>query len=65
MRWRGENEETLRAFAGEWVALEGNCIFAHGVDLSEVVNAARAQAVRIPYVFRVEETADDVVTIGL
>jgi len=65
LAWRREHGDELRAFAGEWVALEGNRIVAHGPDAVRVVTAARAQGIRVPYVFLVEDLADDVVMMGL
>lgn len=65
LRWRESHADMLRQYAGEWIALEGERIVAHGRDVAQAVGAARAAGVRIPYVFRVEEAPEDVVPIGL
>jgi len=41
-------------YLGQWVALDGDRLIAHGTDARTVYEAARAQGVEIPYVDRVE-----------
>jgi len=41
-------------YLGQWVALDGGRLIAHGADARTVYLAARAQGVEIPYVVRVE-----------
>jgi hypothetical protein len=53
LEWRRTHGEVLRAFAGEWVVLEGEEIIAHGDDPIRVVAEARAKGIK------------DVVRIGL
>src|SRR5437899_3412886 len=55
LEWRRTHKETLRQYLGQWVALEGDQITAHGLSLADVVTEARARGVRVPYVFRVED----------
>lgn len=45
-------------YLGEWVALEGDRLLAHGPDARKVYEAARAQGVAAPYVERVEPKVD-------
>src|SRR5215469_7476855 len=54
IRWREAHPEILRQYAGRWIALEGECILAHGVDPAAVAAAARRSGVAVPYIFRVE-----------
>ncbi len=51
LEWRRTHREALCRFAGQWVVLEGEEIVAHGTDPQQVVIDARAQGVRIPYIF--------------
>jgi hypothetical protein len=55
----------LQQFAGQWVVLEGEKIVAHGNDPLQVVTEARAKGVQVPYIFRVEITAENEVRMGL
>ncbi|HXD32213.1 MAG TPA: DUF5678 domain-containing protein [Pyrinomonadaceae bacterium] len=41
-------------YLGQWVALDGGRLIAHGADARTVYLAARAQGVEIPYVDRIE-----------
>jgi hypothetical protein len=41
-------------YAGEWVALNGNCLLSHGPDGRAVLSQARRAGVAIPFVVRVE-----------
>lgn len=65
LRWRQTHREELHRYSGQWVALEGARIIAHGASLGETVGAARAQGVKVPYVFRVDDLDPEAATIGL
>ena len=45
--------EESSAYAGEWVALEGSRVVAHGVRLAEVQESAAAEGVAEPFYARV------------
>lgn len=45
-------------YLGQWVALDGDHLIAHGADARTVYDAARAQGVEIPYIDRVEPKVD-------
>jgi len=51
-----------REYAGEWVALDGDCLLAHGVDAKQVFAQAR-KAVERP-LFAHMEPADRLPEIG-
>jgi Family of unknown function (DUF5678) len=63
--WRQTHPEMFRQHEGNWVALEGERIVAHGADLVRVVAEAREKGIKPPYVFRVECLDSEVVTMGL
>jgi hypothetical protein len=63
--WRRIHREILQTFAGEWVVLEGEKIVAHGNDPVQVVAQARAQGIKVPYLFYVEAVDTSVVRMGL
>ncbi len=63
--WRRTHGQALRAFAGQWVVMEGETIIAHGDDPVQVVTEARTNGIRVPYLFRIENTEEDVIDIGL
>ncbi len=65
LEWRRSHRDLLQTYAGQWVVLEGEEIVAHGDNMVQPVERARSQGIRIPYVFYVEESRPDVVTIGL
>lgn len=65
LEWRRTHVDILRAFSGQWVALEGEEIIAHGTDPLRVVARAREKGISVPYIFRVETQHDNVVRIGL
>ncbi len=47
-----------REYPGEWLALDGDRLLAHGHDLSEVAAAARAKGVQFPLLHLVEPPRD-------
>lgn len=56
-RWEREQrwlEEHRDEYQGQWVALEGDRLLAHGTDARAVYVAAREAGVRAPLVTRVE-----------
>ncbi len=55
----------LHTYTGEWVAMQGNRVVSHGFDPVRVAAEARERGVRVPYLFRVQESDEDVVRIGL
>ena len=50
MRWIQENREK---FDGQWVALDGDTLLAHGTDGKAVHAAAQAKGVKTPLMHRV------------
>jgi len=65
LEWRETQAHMLQRYVGEWVALEGERVIAHGSDPVQVVTQARAQGVHTPYVFFVESRRANVVKMGL
>jgi len=45
-------------YPGQWLALDGDRLLAHGSDLAEVTAAARAAGVRFPLLHLVEPTRE-------
>ena len=41
-------------YAGQWVALEGDCLLSYGTDGRVVLSEARRAAVAVPFVVRVD-----------
>ena len=58
MRWISEHR---KEYPGEWVALDGDRLIAHGKQGAAVIAAARAQ-LAIPFLFRCPD--DDLPTVG-
>lgn len=52
-RWLAEHGEE---YAGQWVALDGDRLLAHGERASEVYAAVREAGVSLPLVVRVDPT---------
>jgi Family of unknown function (DUF5678) len=65
VEWRRRHPDAFRSIEGQWVALEGEQIVAHGTDVDDVISNARQQGIRIPYVFLVERFDHDVINMGL
>jgi len=65
LAWRQAHREDLRAYAGQWVVLEGEELVAHGPTPAGVVAQAKARGIHVPYVFFVEPIDDNVVRMGL
>jgi hypothetical protein len=53
-RERAWIEQNRDEYLGQWVALDGDRLLAHGPDARAVYQSARAAGVRAPYVMRVE-----------
>jgi Family of unknown function (DUF5678) len=51
-------EKHRNEYLGQWVALEGDNLIAHGSNPRQVYLAARAAGIAVPYVERVEKRAD-------
>jgi hypothetical protein len=50
MRWLGEHRKELeRDYPGEWVAVEGSRLIAHGRDLRAVLQEAKEKGVEKPF----------------
>ena len=47
LRWLHENRDK---YAGQWVALDGDCLIASGSTAKEVYSKAKAEGVEIPFV---------------
>jgi hypothetical protein len=47
-----------RQYPGQWLALDGDRLLAHGADLSEVAVAARSKGVQFPLLHLVEPPRD-------
>ena len=45
-------------YAGQWVALSGDCLLSHGVDGRQVLSEARRAGVVVPFVVRVESPSE-------
>jgi hypothetical protein len=65
LEWRRTHGEFLHSFAGQWVVLEREEIIAYGGDPLKVLAEARGKGIQVPYIFYVESSADDVMTMGL
>ena len=65
IKWQESHWKELLLYAGQWVALEGETVVAHGEDLSKVVETAKGKSITIPYVFFVEDTETDAIAMGL
>ena len=65
LEWRRTHREILKSFENEWIVLEGEKIIAHGPNPIEVVAKARADGIKIPYVFYVESSSEDISKMGL
>jgi hypothetical protein len=50
----GAHPEAFDPYVGEWVAMQGPAIVAHGHNFSAVAEEARARGAQVPYIFRVE-----------
>lgn len=65
LEWRRSHGETLRAFVGQWLVLEGEEIIAYGDDPVRVISEAKMKGIQVPYLFCVEAPDEDVVRMGL
>ena len=52
MKWLGEHKAE---YAGQWVALKGERLIAHGASAKEVYTAADAAGVEMPLVTRMDD----------
>jgi hypothetical protein len=59
MRWVSEHR---KEYVGEWIALDGDRLLAHGTDAKAVFAAARSQ-VPVPFVAHIYPD-DDLPTVG-
>ena len=58
MRWISDHR---KEYPGEWVALDGDRLIAHGKRGADVIAAARAQ-LAVPFLFRCPD--DDLPSVG-
>ena len=64
MEWCETLSEELRKLLGQWVVLEGKRIVSHGPDAVQVFQDARAREIKVPYVFFVDDSPEDVICMG-
>jgi hypothetical protein len=50
MKWIADNRS---AYAGQWVAVEGDALVAAAIDACEVFRAAKAEGIAIPFVVHI------------
>jgi len=56
----------MEAYAGQWVALEGEKVIAHGDDVPPVLEEARNKGIQVPLILWVEpEPVENAVRMGL
>lgn len=65
LKWMGDNLETLRRMAGEWIVLQDETIVAHGPDYLEVRREARRRGVDVPFIYRIPNETEDTFYMGL
>ena len=65
LEWRRTHQEELQQYAGQYVILEGETIIAHGQEPVEIIAKARAQGVRVPYIFFVDDALEGTSQMGL
>jgi hypothetical protein len=65
LEWRRTHGELLHTLAGQWVVLEHEEIIACGGDPLKVIEEARGKGIQVPYIFYVESSTEDGVTMGL
>jgi len=57
--WLGNQRELCMTLAGQWVALEGERLIAHGQKLAEVLKQAHVHGVEHPFVVRLPKLHED------
>lgn len=65
LAWRRTHEPELRALEGQWVVVEGERMVANAANAAEVVAQARAQGIKVPYIFFVEPIRPKTARLGL
>ncbi len=55
MQWLADNSER---YAGQWVALDGDRLIAHGANHDEVAEAAKSDGAYLPLITSVEPKAE-------
>lgn len=61
VRWQAERawlKEYKAEYAGEWVALDGGKLIAHGKDARSVYEAARTAGINLPLVVLIESDTE-------
>ena len=64
VEWMRKHPEKLRAYAGQYIVVEGTRIVAHGADAGRVVRAARRRGVTIPFILFLEKPDPDMIYVG-
>ena len=64
MRWLGSQNELRARLGGQWIAVQGENLIAHGHKLIEVLDEARSKGVEHPFAICLPEShEEDVVVI--
>jgi len=58
IEWMESHREELARYHGQWVAIEGAGIIAHGPSEVDVDRAARAKGIKIPFTIRVRSKTE-------
>ncbi|MFQ5925469.1 MAG: DUF5678 domain-containing protein [Dehalococcoidia bacterium] len=63
MRWLGSQRELCVRLAGQWIAVEGERLIAHGQRLIEVLEEARSKGVEHPFVVCLPESHEEEIAV--
>ena len=63
LAWIERNRDTLAKFAGQWIVLEGERLFAAHPSLAEARKEALKQGVRYPFVYRVPNESENPIAL--
>ena len=64
LRWLGKQDKLRKKLAGQWVAVEGERLIAHGPRLKEVLQQSKAQGVEHPFVVCLPEISDEAIILA-
>lgn len=63
MQWIAEHKRKLRKLAGQWIALQGSQLIAHGNRLREVLAESKVKGIEHPLVIRVPVISEEEIAI--
>jgi len=64
-KWLEDNPNVYQELAGQWIAIKGKRLIAHGARLKDVLIQSKASGIEHPFVVALPEQDEEIIIVGL